>query len=83
MHNGISMLREEVTNEQSTRTIESSNQVVDVSELISALTTYQNNPKQLNEQQLDTLKIHIDGIKSLLENNNSLPSNLNLQTQRR
>lgn len=57
--------------------------VFDFSDLIATLSMYQHNPRNLNEQQLESIKSYVDGISLLLQNDDRLPSNINLQTQRR
>lgn len=59
------------------------NNVVDFTDLIATLRAFQENPKDLNEQQAASLQESISNINSILQTNgNNLP-NVNLQTQRR
>ncbi|GAA5803434.1 hypothetical protein HPULCUR_008916 [Helicostylum pulchrum] len=81
VYDGIRMARaEETANEEPV--LEPST-VFDFSDLIATLSMYQHNPRNLNEQQLESIKSHVDGISLLLQNDDRLPSNINLQTQRR
>lgn len=56
---------------------------IDFTDLLGTIRAFQENPRNLDTQEIQRLQDNINSISQILETTGNIPPNVNLQTQRR